>query len=203
MAVNSIPIQEFTKSKVLLVEGKDEESVIASIARRAGRGDIEAREVGGKFQLANKFGPAVMQSSFRSVAKSLGVIQDANGDANAAFARVANVLKKHEFPCPPGSGQFVDGKIRVGVLILPGDASNGYLEDMFLASFAGTPDLACVEAFAACCLPRRAFNSKERAHALLVALGAPQTRLGRAFDADQLNADAAAYGPLREFVLTL
>jgi hypothetical protein len=204
VAVSSIPAQGFTKPKIVLVEGKDEESVIGSIAKRAGRADIEAREVGGKNQLGNKFGPAVMQSSFRSVAKSLGVIQDANGDAPAAFQRVTNLLKQHKLPCPDASGQFGNGgNLRVGVLILPGDGSNGYLEDLFLASFAGTPAIGCVSAFAQCCAPHRALSTKERAHALLVAIGAPQTRLGRAFDSDQINADAAAYKVLRDFVLAL
>jgi hypothetical protein len=202
--VISIPAKGFTKPKIIFVEGRDEEAVIASIATRAGRADIEAREVGGKNQLANKFGPAVMQSSFKTVAKSLGVIQDANGDATAAFHRVTNVLKEQKLPCPDAPGQFVQqGSLRVGVLILPGDGTNGYLEDLFLASFVGTPEIACVTAFAECCAPLRALTTKERAHALLVAIGAPETRLGRAFESTQINADGAAYTVLRDFVLAL
>jgi hypothetical protein len=199
-----IPLKEFSKPVVFLVEGRDEESVIASIATRAGRQDIEAREVGGKNQLGNKFPPAVMQASFKTVVKRLGVIQDANGDAAAALQRVTKLLKDQNLPCPAASGGFANNaEIRVGALILPGDGTPGYLEDMFLASFAGSPELQCVDAFATCCASQRALITKERAQALLVAIGAPETRLGRAFDSGQLNADGAAYTRLRDFVLAL
>jgi len=198
-----VPIKEFTKPKVFLVEGKDEEAVIVAIAERSGRNDIEARDVGGKNQFKKKFPPAIKQASFSSV-NCLGIIQDANGDPNAAFQRVSRMLADHRLPCPAAPGGFASGgNLRVGVLILPGAGQQGYLEDLFLTAYSGSPELSCVDAFASCCGAIRPLTTKERAHALLVAIGAPETRLGRAFESKHINADGPAYTVLRDFVLNL
>jgi hypothetical protein len=196
------PIGGFTKSKVLFVEGKDEEAVISAIAKDAGRADIEALGVGGKDQFPNKFPPAVMQSSFKQV-KALGIIQDADDDAEAAFKRVTKLLADHKLPSPKKPGEFIDGPIRVGILVLPGAGQTGYLENLFLASYTGSAQILCVDSFAGCCAPFRTLTTKERAHALLVAIGAPETRLGRAFESGQVNANGAAFAVLKDFVLHL
>ena len=194
--------RDFSKEKVVFVEGKDEVNVIDSISKSLNLGDIESRDVGGKDKFPINFPLAVRQSSFGTV-KTLAIIRDADDDEAAAFSSISALLRSNGLPAPQASGQFAtDGTRRIGVLILPGSGRQGYLEDLFLDANAGTAWSRCVDAFAACCeaAGRMAFDSKDRAYGLLVALGAPENRLGRAFEQGKVNANHVAYDSIKAFL---
>ena len=193
--------KDFSKPKVLFVEGLDEVNVVDSIVESLGIVDSESVDVGGRDKLSVDLPSAVKEATFLSIVKSFGIIQDADDDSNAAFGRVIGLLQKLGMPCPQHSGAFAKNeKFRVGVLVLPGGDRRGFLEDIFLTASDGTLELQCVDGFSQCCVAagRPAFESKRRAHALLVALEAPENRLGQAFKSGRVRADSPAYDVLKD-----
>jgi hypothetical protein len=197
--------KDFLKPVVVFVEGQDEVNVIESIASSFGLNNIESRHVGGKEQLATQFPLAIKQSSFANV-KVFGIIQDADSDPSGTFSRITNLLKQNSLPTPnqPGDIVAVD-RISAGVLVLPGAGRAGYLEDLFLEDQANSSYLTCARTFGACCSAAggHPFSSKDLAHSLLIAIGAPETRIGRAFKSGALNANGQPYADLRKFLTAL
>jgi hypothetical protein len=199
------PKQPFhiTKKKVLFVEGKDEVNVLESILAGVNRTDFDVMQLGGKITMKRDFPNAVKSSSFLSV-EAFGIIRDADGEGEAgALASVNYLLQQEKFPIVQTSGTTVmDGARRIGVLILPGQGRDGYLEDLFLEEFANTPLLGCVDTFAACAQGQgaSAFDTKRRAYSVLCALQAPENRLGRAFSKGLVNGNHAAYDVIRNFI---
>lgn len=198
--------EEFTKQTVIFVEGRDEVNFFDALLKEVKIEHIEVRAVGGKDQLAHQLPAAVKSASFATVT-SVGVVQDADADENAARQRIGYVLKQCGLPVPGADQLFVDsaltGKpIKVGVLIIPGAGRPGYLEDLFLDSCADMPELNCVDAFSACleASGRMPFTSKSKAHALMVSLGVTENRLGRGYEAKQIGTSHAAYDVVRRFV---
>jgi len=205
MAIPRKKVREPSKDIVVFVEGADEINVLASILSDMNIEDIEIIEVGGKNSLADQFKSAVMTPGFSKV-RSFGIVQDADDDSAAAFDRVRDVLTTNKFVAPKSSGTVVEtGERKVGILVLPGGSRNGYLEDLFLDAFKGTPADACVESFAACseatgCKP---FDSKRRAYAFLAAFDAPEPRLGRAFESGKVNGSHSSFDVIRDFLRQL
>ncbi len=196
--------RDFKKPVVVFVEGLDEVNVIGSIAESLGL-VVDVWHVGGKEKLATQFPLAVKQATFE-VVKAFGIIQDADNNPGGTFASIKNLLEKHALPAPKVPGEMVkDGGRSAGVLVLPGNGRNGYLEDLFLDANEGTGHLLCARAFATCCegVGSKTFSSKDLAYSLLVALGTPEPRLGRAFQSKAVNADSVAYTELKEFLTRL
>lgn len=205
MAIRHKEGREPSKDIVVFVEGADECNVFASILSEINIEDIEIISVGGKDKLADQFKSAVMTPGFSKV-RSFGIVQDADDDSAAAFDRVRDVLTTNKFIAPKSSGTVVEsGERKVGILILPGGDRKGYLEDLFLDAYKGTPVDACVDSFAACseatgCKP---FDSKRLAYVFLAAFDAPEPRLGRAFESGKVNGSHSSFDVIRDFLKQL
>ena len=73
--------------------------------------------------------------------KSLGIFRDADQNAKSAFQSVEYYLKASQLASPSKSGQFADGKPRVGIFILPDGVKEGMLEDVCLAAVQSSVEM--------------------------------------------------------------
>lgn len=115
------------QSKLLVVEGKDEELFFeAALRDHLGLSDVMVLPIGGKTLLRTNLASLVRRPDFRGVV-SLGVVRDADSlppgtpisAARAAFDSVASALAAAGLPVPPGHGDFAPGPPRVGVFVMP------------------------------------------------------------------------------------
>jgi hypothetical protein len=192
------------KPYVVFVEGKDEENVLDSILSAQGQTEVQCVVVGGKDKFALKVPAAVNITGFKNV-RSLAIIRDADDDAEATFQSVRAVLTKAQLPCPDQPGQWLTTSTpRVGVYIVPGSGRPGFLEHLFLEAHQQHPFFLCCQDFSAACTNAgraTAFDPKELSYSLMVALGTPEPRLGRAFESGRVTADHQAFAPLKAFLL--
>lgn len=196
---------DFAKAIAVFVEGLDEVNVIEALLREMGRDDVDVRAVGGKDQLSVQLPVAVKQATFSKV-RSVGVIQDADDDAGAALNRIRTTLSSARLPVPQNVlEEATNGTVKTRFMLLPGNMEPGYLEDVFLSACSSLAELRCVNQFSACCtaIGGKAFDSKRRAYGVLLALGAPETRLGRAFASGAVDGRSTAYDGLKAFLRAL
>lgn len=184
---------QIRKEKLLIVEGKDEESVFGQLLVELGITDVQIIECGGNIQFKTNF-PALTKSPGFADVSSYAIVQDGDANPRGALDRVQGVLKKCEQPVPASAETFVDKHgVRVGIYILPGAGVPGMLEDLYLATLQGTPVLGCVdrcvEEMLVACPPtneKGAFGvpeirmAKVRALGTLMATSGPHNRLGLA-----------------------
>lgn len=128
-----------TKSKLLLVEGKDEEKFFTAFCKYKEINDIEIIELGGKSGFKSSF-PAVL--NFRGIENvtAIGFVQDADNSKDAAVTSLCALLHNNGIPKPTGHGQFSqkDGR-SYGIFIMPGNRDSGMLENLVLDSVDGHP----------------------------------------------------------------
>lgn len=138
------------KSKLLLVEGKDEVNFFGALLKHLGNDGIEIREVGGKDKFPKEFPALLNDPGFTSV-RSYAIIRDADDSEKNTLASVRGLLKKHRQPVPDRHGSYAaKNDLRAGVFIMPGNAGEGMLEDLCLKTVAGHPVNGCVNAYIKC-----------------------------------------------------
>lgn len=67
--------------------------------------------------------------------KAIGILVDANNDIDARWNDVTNRLRKANIQAPPSpqsTGTIIDGQPRVGIWLMPDNASTGELEDFVM-----------------------------------------------------------------------
>lgn len=139
-----LPPVTITSRSVLLVEGNDEKGFFEALAKwmhlQIGI-DIDLRLVNGKDNYKDRFQAFLNDPGFHSV-KSYGIIRDADNSAENAFKSVQNMLNDFGQPCPAKHAAFAcnpDNKLKVGIFVMPGNASKGMLEDLCLQSVQDHP----------------------------------------------------------------
>ncbi len=138
------------KPFVMLVEGNDEQFFFEGLLSHMALSNVEVIGVGGKDKFPAEFGAFVIAPGFADV-QAYAIVRDADSDAAAALRSVQGLLKKHNQPVPPASGQYDGGgKRRVGLFIMPGNAESGMLEDLCLQTVADDPAMPCVDAAFTC-----------------------------------------------------
>lgn len=146
----SLKTTTIEKTKLILVEGKDEIGVFTALLKYLGQEDVQVVEVGGKDQFALKLPAVIKAPDFQNVV-AYAVVQDADKNPKAAFNRVQQVLRKNNQPVPRTAGGFMSrGGVTVGILILPGGGKVGMLEDIFLETIQSQPVTTCVDVYFSC-----------------------------------------------------
>lgn len=161
-----------TKSKLLAVEGKDEENFFITLLDKINITDVQVQNYGGKNKV-NSILPAIIRTSGFSQIKKLAIICDADNSADDNFRRIQLVLKKEHLPAPSTRNMFVHTDIiDVGIYIIPG-TDNGMLEDLCLRTVHEDPAMRCVEMFYTCARkldPPPSNPAKAKAQAFLAAM---------------------------------
>ena len=122
-----------TSDRVLLVEGPDDEHVVAHLCARSGLArNFDIGQKGGFPELSKSI-PVELSAPGRS---ALGVVVDANDNPTARWQAVRDRCERRGITLPsepdPG-GVVVEGRPRVGVWLMPDNQNPGQLEDLVAA----------------------------------------------------------------------
>lgn len=208
---------EIRETKLLLVEGRDEEEFFRAFHQHLGIAGVQVLNYEGKTNLSDRLASLVLIPGFGRVVK-LAITRDADESEKSAFQSIGYALKNCQQACPKALKRFTEGPPpQVGVFILPGGAEQGMLEDLCLRSVANHPVMACVDDFMQClernsrkpaseqqgqsaptCFPKN--PSKARVLAFLAGMHEPDGRLGIAAQRGYWNFDHPSLQDLRQFL---
>ena len=193
----------FVESKLLLVEGRDEENFFEAFLRYLGVSGIQVLNYRGKNNLGNRLEVYVDVPSFAQI-QSIGIVRDADDNARSALQSVQSSLRNVGLPAPQDFLEPAGDSPRVAVFIMPNNADAGALEDLCLVALADDPAMGCVEAFMQCVQAAVATPpadaAKARMHAFLASREDPELRLGEAGQRRYLPWDNPAFGDLAQFL---
>jgi hypothetical protein len=196
--------QEITKPKLLIGEGIDELRFFKALLKFLDISHIQVEQYGGKDKLSKYLRGLSKRPGYQGL-ESLGIFRDADQNAKSAFQSVENYLKATQLPSPSKSGQFADGKPRVGVFILPDGVNPGMLEDVCLAAVQSSKEMRCVDQYFQCLAtttqPRHL--SKARVHVWLASQIEPDKRLAEAAAAGYWPWESQAFDSIKQFLNAL
>ena len=202
---------KITKSKIMIVEGRDEELFFDAVLTRHLRiADVQLLGIGGKTKLTQNLKALANDSGFLGVA-TLAVIRDADATppdattsaAESAFASIRGSLLSARLPCPVGHAEFCDGPPRVGVFVMPDGTTDGMLETLCMRSVAATPEWRCVQDYFACLRGHGVIpgsQTKADSHCWLASRLKPDKRVGEAAQAGYWPFDSSEFSPLWDFL---
>lgn len=194
--------------KVLLVEGKDPKRLVPHVMRYLGAGDLEIECFGGVEQLGPEIRALAKSTGFRGV-KSLGIMRDAEGNAENAFASVAGAVTSAGLTPPSKIGELGLGTPKVSILILPDDDNPGMLETVLLESVEDQPAMRCVEKLFECVrgtgdpLPRNKNKARVSAYLATRIEGGKQKHIGESAGSKVWPFEHAAFQPLCRFLKSI
>jgi hypothetical protein len=197
---------QIQESKLLIVEGKDEEEFFGALIANLGLKEIQVAGIGGKTKIRQNLKALVRRPSFSKV-EVLGVVRDADADPNGAFQSIRDALAAAGLPSPKKPLQPVKGHLRVNVMILPSSERKGALEDLCLEAVAHEPANTCVHEFFDCLQDKDLASpkqmSKARVRVFLSSKEDPTLRLGLAAMKGYWPLGNSVFDPLRQFLMSL
>ena len=162
---------EISKSKVLLVEGQDEENLFSELLVDLNlANDIQIISVGGKEKFPIRLKGLKVRSGYELIT-SIGIVRDADENPTGAFQSVCSALKNVGLPKPIAPSQPTIDNPKVTVMIIPDAETKGMIENVCLESVKDDPAIACVDQYFQCLqrqlkkLPKN--PAKARVHAFL------------------------------------
>jgi len=200
------PVFQIQKSRLLIVEGRDEEEFVSALIADIGLQEIQVAGIGGKTKIRQNLKALVRRPSFSRV-EGLGVIRAADNDPKGAFKSVRDALAAAGLPTPKKPLQPVKGHPRVNVMILPSSDRKGALEDLCLEAIGLDPANTCVNGFFECLQDKGVASPKELSKAkvrvFLSSREDPTLPLGLAATKGYLPFEHGVFEPLREFLKSL
>ena len=143
-------LEEFTKSKILLVEGKDEVNLFTELLADIGLDNyVQVIKVGGTDKFAKELPILKKRSGFHKIT-SIGVVRDADSDPQGAFQSICSALHKAKLPEPTSPLCPKAGPPQVTAMIVPDANTSGMLESVCLNSVSNDPAMICVEQYFQC-----------------------------------------------------
>lgn len=123
------PIASPPDSRVLLVEGQDDEHVVRRL--REQHQAVPSFSILNK-QTISKLLPSISLEIRAPDRQAVGILVDANDDIAARWDAVRSQLSKADIlppTAPDSAGTIIDGTPRVGIWLMPDNESSGELED--------------------------------------------------------------------------
>lgn len=193
-------------SKQLLVEGREEQFFFDAFLRHLGINDVQIQNCGGKDNLRAVLRTVAGSLDFPLVS-SIGIVRDADDNAQSALQSVQNSLGNTGLPVPQSfltsAGEFP----KVSVFIMPDNSNAGALERLCLSALADEPAMPCVEDFLKCVNDAVSDppqdQSKAQIHAFLASGQDPELRLGEAAQRGYIPWTHSAFEPLAQFLREL
>lgn len=136
--------QTLTKSKLILVEGRDEESFFNALLNNLEifsekKHLIEIVVLGGKDNLNNELLALKNRTGFEIV-QSIAIVRDSDGNKDAAFQSVKDTLRNNALPYPESNLVYSKRtSFKTGIFIMPGLIEGDMLEDLCLATVEENP----------------------------------------------------------------
>ncbi len=197
--------------RLFLVEGRDEFNLFDALLKHclgaAGRQDIQIIEAGGRHNFRRGILAIKAEAASHAPLCSLGVIRDADDDAQGAFQSVYDALRHAGYEPPEAHGEVSSGNPPVGVFILPDGAGGGAVETLCRRSVSGGEASRCVEAYIDCLKDQGAMCSRNEdktfAHAYLAATNDPVARVGEGARQGVWDFNSDAFAELVVFIRKL
>jgi hypothetical protein len=179
-------------TKLLLVEGRDEENFFKAACTHLGLHDIQVLGVAGKTKLTGELKAIKADPNFPSL-DCLAIVRDADitptgSKVSAVESALQSVcgslaLAGVQLACPPNHGQIVAGPPRVGLFVMPDGKSDGMLESLCISSVSTSAEFACIGRYLACLAQHGIIPSnldKASARAWLASRADPDKSVGQA-----------------------
>lgn len=130
----------------LLVEGGDQRGFFEALMVHLSRTDIQVQDYGGVNEFRSFLSGFVKARGFEAVT-SIGVVRDAESNAQGAFQSIQDSLRRAGLDAPENPGERTAGVPDVTVLILPDRARPGMLETVLWEAITDPAERRCVEEF--------------------------------------------------------
>ena len=194
------------EKKQLLVEGNDQRNFFEAFIKHLNRQNVQIQNFGGVNELRGFLRGFIKVPDFHSV-ESIGIVRDAETNADGAFQSVVTAIEAVGLPIPERADQKKTDYPRVSVLILPDGRSPGMLETLLNRSFADDSVNGCIDVFFQCVndLPNGQIQRPEKArtHAYLSTRPEPQFSVGVAAKNNYWDLDHKEFEPIRSFLAGL
>ena len=202
------PKRKIRSDRLLLVEGRDEENLFdALIGQCFDEPEIQVIAAGGRDKFPANLTAIHTAALARPTLRAIGIVRDADENADASFQSVCDQLRNVGYQPPPIHGGFSDGMPSIGVFIVPDGKAPGAVETLCRRSRAGDDVSRCVDVYMRCLHEREALRSsnvdKTFAHAYLAAMGDPVARVGEGALQGVWDFGAPAFSELSGFLCSL
>lgn len=197
------------KKNILVVEGPDDEGIFLCLAKHLNiLPSLQIIPIGGKIDYP-KLNAVASAPNFKSTARALGVIRDADDDPAVAFQSIKDILKRLKLPYPENYGDFpTNNSLKTGILILPDKDKKGAIEDVLIAvsEQRDTKRKDCINGFIECLVSKEVKLSKinkTKIHAYLSAFEEPGKRIREAARAGYWDWTDNGFSEMRDFLSIL
>lgn len=200
---------EIKAQKLLLVEGNDDQGVFQKLIEEIRVDDIQVHSMGGKDNFRTPNLKSIINTpGFREV-KSLGIVRDADENANNTFGSIRAILRKCGLPEPKQPMEIISASLKVGVLVIPPGATKGEIEDICLTAIKEYNEIECIENYFRCLkekLPLEKFPrdlSKAKIQAFLASREKSVPHLGIAAQRGYFPFDQKVFEEVKNFIRLL
>jgi hypothetical protein len=184
--------------RLVLVEGSDDQAIIAALIRQESLDGFHVHNMVGKDKWSGRLLAICRVAGFGKVL-GLGLVRDADDDAQGTLASCKTTLARARLPVPDMAGQLAEGRPSVAVAIVPTSDGIGAIEEVCLPSF-DEGRMACVDNYFACLATTGQIRTKARVQVYLAG-ESPQCRdLKVAANSGVLNLAHGTFDGLREFL---
>jgi hypothetical protein len=198
-------VTHFTQERLVLVEGSDDQAVIAALVEHEGLEGFQIHNMGGKSGWTTRLQAIVVDEGFKDNVRALGLMRDADNDAAACWQSCKAALEAADLVAPAQAGEVAPGDPATCVAIVPSAAGLGAIEEVCLASFPADR-MTCVGSYFGCLdgdeEPAQR-PSKALVQVYLASLDPLARSLTIAARKRQLNVAHEAFDSLRSFLFGL
>jgi len=143
----TIPLQ---KTKILIVEGKDECNFF--------QGLLENLDIIDNFQIFVAYGETQIKAKLKGIQNlsefpyvtAIGIVRDSDDDPTGKFTSTKSALRDLGLPTPDSPYTIVGDSLRCAILMMPDTGETGALEELCLKSIRGLPEFDCVGNYFRC-----------------------------------------------------
>ncbi|MCL4239329.1 MAG: hypothetical protein KJ047_13900 [Anaerolineae bacterium] len=195
-----------TRPKLLVVEGTDARVFFDVLLEQMGLADtVQTQDFGGFTELPSFLRTLLGTSGFSQVI-SLGIVRDAENNAQSAFQSVCGSLRKAGLSVPQRPMVSASGSPSVSVFVLPDCTSPGMLETLCFQSVESDPIMPCVAEYFECVAANSSVPGnmdKPRLQAFLASRSRPGLSLRDATKAGHWPWNSPVFDPLKQFLRAL
>ena len=195
---------------LLLVEGRDEVGLFNGLIKnclQGNRSQIQVLDAGGKEKFKDNIETIRTLALKRPTLRSIGVIRDADDNANGSFDSVCDSFRSAGYEPPTAHAKFSDATPAIGVFIVPDGSQSGAIETLCRRSVEGEDAAKCVDEYMECLTTHNALQSKNAdktfTHAYLAAMRYPVARVGEGAQQGVWDFQSPAFDALSQFVRDL
>jgi hypothetical protein len=191
-------LTSFEQPRVVLVEGSDDQAIIAALIEHESMQDFHIHNMIGKSKWAGKLRAICRVRGFGKVV-GLGLVRDADTNGQAEWDSCRSALTAARLPLPSTPVQLQPGRPSVAVVIVPALERIGAIEELCLPSFEPAR-LTCVDNYFRCLPTSPSTSSKAIVQTYLAGLQPARTNLADAARHGALDLAHPTFDSLREFL---